>query len=535
MKGKKADNTQSEEADTANRYQSSKKKKFVKLTEEDLEEDWYDVLKVEQGDSATVEQLRAAYRRRCLETHPDKQPNHSDELFKKVQKAFDILGDPEIRQSYDCSRPFDETIPGETVEEKEFFNVFAPVFERNKKWSKDATLPSLGDDSLPISDVYRFYDRWNTYQSWRDFSQVADLEEIQEDMPREEKRYYMRENERVLNQYRKEEKERIRSLIERARKNDPRIRRHREEEEAKRKQEVAEREAFRNKLLSEQMMKEREKEEQEKARKDEERRKVMELKNAIRGAEEAVVNFFRAHKLLEEGASQKYFTTIVQSANIRWLYSKVSDPEEAKSIEEKITSAATTRAPCPGSAAGTDGYPDTLEENDAVPAVIAFNQLVQAKERDGGFTRYGEPVKKKPVEKEKKPVVAAPKAPTAEWTEEDLSRLQKATAKFPPGTTDRWAKITALLKNRFTEEEALAKVNELQSALSNAAAAAPATPPVEEWTVKQQKQLEQGLRELKDYKEKDKFQKIAKMVDGKTAKECFDRFKFLCSVNKKGK
>jgi DnaJ family protein C protein 2 len=65
-----------------------------------------------------------------------------------------------------------------------------------------------------------------------------------------------------------------------------------------------------------------------------------------------------------------------------------------------------------------------------------------------------------------------------------------------------------------------------------AAAAASAAATEEEWTPKQQQQLEAGLRALKDYKEKDKFIKVAEYVDGKTAKQCFERFKYLCSLAK---
>ena len=62
---------------------------------------------------------------------------------------------------------------------------------------------------------------------------------------------------------------------------------------------------------------------------------------------------------------------------------------------------------------------------------------------------------------------------------------------------------------------------------------APAAPAADDWTPNQQKQLEAGLREFKDYKEKDKFAKIAATVDGKGAKACFERFKYLCAMRKK--
>ena len=56
--------------------------------------------------------------------------------------------------------------------------------------------------------------------------------------------------------------------------------------------------------------------------------------------------------------------------------------------------------------------------------------------------------------------------------------------------------------------------------------------PSEEWTEGQQKKLEEGLRAQKDNKAKDKYVLIAAGVEGKTAKQCFDRFKYLCSLKK---
>ncbi|KPA75269.1 putative chaperone protein DNAj [Leptomonas pyrrhocoris] len=541
---------------------SSRKKKFVKLTDEDLLVDWYDVLKLEQQDGATEEQIKAAYRRRCLETHPDKQQNHSDELFKQVQRAFDILGDPDTRQTYDSSRPFDDAIPAEVVEEKVFYSSFGPVFERNKKWSSVPGVPSLGNDKTPYAEVLRFYDRWTGFQSWRDFSHLADIEEIDEGMCREEKRYYQRENQRQLSHFHKEEQKRIRTLVDRARRNDPRLRRHREEEEGKRQKEVQEREAFRQQLAAEEERRRAEETRKQKEKEEAEARAQQQEKQAMREAQTAVLGFLGEHGLLEEIATNKLFADRVRRPNVQWIFSKVTSAAAAQKLRDAILAASPTRVP------RTDDDPRTKEFEGAaqVEAVLRFNALIAKMEQHCGVNRYGEAVKKAKEGGDaaaKKKQAAAPASPVAagpEWTDEDLGRLQKATAKYPPGSVDRWIKICDVLRHKFTEEQAMAKVSELTAALhhagsgnptasaaaasvSHASAAGSGTPAsvagttaaaaVEEWSMTQQKQLEQGLRDLKDYKEKDKYQKIAKMVEGKTAKECFDRFKFLCSVNKK--
>lgn len=537
------------------RYQSSsRKKKFVKLADSDMLVDWYEVLKLEQEDGATDDHIKAAYRRRCLETHPDKQQNHSDELFKKVQRAFDILGDPDTRQTYDSSRPFNDAIPGEQVEEADFFSTFGPVFERNKKWSSVPGMPSLGTDKTPYAEVLRFYDRWTGFQSWRDFSHLADLVEIDDTMCREEKRYYQRENARQLSHHRREEQKRIRLLVERARKNDPRLRRRREEDEEKRLKVLREREAFRLQLAAEEERRRAEEARKQKEREEAKAGAQQQAKQAMREAQMAVLGFFEQHRLLDETPTNKLLADRVRRPNVQWIFSKTTNATEAQKLRDVLLACPTDRRP-----RTNDPQSKDVEGAEEVEAVMRFNALIQTMEQRCGVNRYGEAVKKvqdgdaaMAAAKQKEVTVAAAKAPVdagQEWTDEDLSRLQKATAKYPPGSVDRWIKICDVLRHRFTEEQAMAKVSELTAALHNAgtgnptatAAASPshasatstAASSVENWSLKQQKQLEQGLRDLKDYKEKDKFQKIAKMVEDKTAKECFERFKFLCSVNKK--
>ncbi|RHW74190.1 chaperone protein DNAj [Trypanosoma brucei equiperdum] len=550
---------------------ASRRKKFVKLTEEDLQVDWYEILGLEQSGGATDEQIRTAYRRRCLETHPDKQKDRSDAAFKKVQRALDILGDPETRLTYDSSCPFDDTIPAETLPTgADFYAIFGPVFERNKRWSTDPSLPSIGNDKTSLEEVNRFYDRWVRFQSWRDFSHMVELDEIDDSMCREEKRYYMRENERQLNCLRREEQQRLRTLVERARKNDPRLRRKREEDEAKRQREQKEREDRRRQAREEGERRRAEEMERERQKREEEKRKITDTKNAIRQAKDDLIVFLEEHGLLDETATNKLLRHAVRRPNIGWIFSKINTAEEAAGVVSEVKNKDTTRR-ATSTKSGTSSNvasrtTDESEEDTEVEAVICFNELVEEKERQIGLTRYGEAVKArpepKPQEAKKKTVPESVNKHAKEWDEEDLTRLQKATAKFPPGTVERWSKIAEQLRGKFTEEEAMQKVNEITaglhrsggqtgvasakqptSAVEGSGATAAAAPSaggansqvasVEDWTVKQQKMLELGLRDLKDYKEKDKFQKIAAMVDGKNARECFERFKYLCAMNKR--
>ncbi|KXJ21318.1 dnaJ homolog subfamily C member 11 [Exaiptasia diaphana] len=72
--------------------------------QEDDEIDYYGVLNVRK--QATEEELRSAYRRMCVIYHPDKHQEPAKktaavQLFSKVQRAYDVLSNPETKAIYD--------------------------------------------------------------------------------------------------------------------------------------------------------------------------------------------------------------------------------------------------------------------------------------------------------------------------------------------------------------------------------------------------------------------------------------------------
>src|ERR1700758_3547690 len=65
------------------------------------QQDYYQTLGVERG--ASEDDVRKAYRKLARKHHPDLNPGDkaSEERFKKVQEAYDILSDPKKKQMYD--------------------------------------------------------------------------------------------------------------------------------------------------------------------------------------------------------------------------------------------------------------------------------------------------------------------------------------------------------------------------------------------------------------------------------------------------
>ncbi|CAK0875177.1 unnamed protein product [Prorocentrum cordatum] len=68
------------------------------------EESLYDTLGVERG--ASEAEIKKAYRRAALRSHPDKAPEGEreayEERFKQISRAYEILSDPQKRQVYDA-------------------------------------------------------------------------------------------------------------------------------------------------------------------------------------------------------------------------------------------------------------------------------------------------------------------------------------------------------------------------------------------------------------------------------------------------
>src|SRR5919108_1174820 len=96
--------------------------------------DFYEVLGVSR--TATLEEVKSAYRKAALKWHPDRNPENkteAEEKFRECTEAYSVLSDPQKKQVYDtyghaglsgagASQGFDQTIF------QDFHDIFGDFF-----------------------------------------------------------------------------------------------------------------------------------------------------------------------------------------------------------------------------------------------------------------------------------------------------------------------------------------------------------------------------------------------------------------------
>jgi len=407
---------------------------------------------------ATEDQIKRAYKKKVLSHHPDKRrarglpvKEGDDDYFLNVTRAYEVLGIPVKRRSYDSVDPeFDDDIPGSNLDAKEeFFETFACVFESNARFSNKRKVPQLGDKKSTFEEVNNFYSFWYDFDSWREYSYL-DEEEKEKGENREERRWIEKQNKAERQKRKKEEVTRIRTLVDNSYGLDPRIARFKEEEKAKKQaQKQAKRDAIQQKLDEEKRIRdEAEAAERQKREKSEEEARVQaaalkkereQQKNAMKKARKTMRNAVKDQDYFASDEDERvlHMTEVDKLAELLALTS-------LQELNESLTSGDEEKA--------KQAFLNKVKEvNDEMEAEKKkhMEEFLQKKSSSSGDS------------------AAAAAAAKSKWPDGELQLLIKGVNLFPAGTVQRWETIANFLHQHMessnrSPKEVLAKAKELQ-------------------------------------------------------------------------
>ncbi|KAL7307390.1 hypothetical protein TKK_0000575 [Trichogramma kaykai] len=415
------------------------------------EQDHYAVLGIKElRHKATEDVIKRAYKHKILKHHPDKRKAQGEEIredddyFTCITRAWETLGNPIKRRSYDSVDPkFNDALPEEKAAKDNFYVVMTKAFNDNARFSNKQPVPKLGDPSTPREQVESFYLFWYDFDSWREFS-YEDEEDKESGQDRETRKWIEKKNKQVRLKKKKEEGVRIRTLVDMAYNLDPRIRAFQQADKEKKlaikraKQEAArarqweeEREA-REAAEKERMEKEK-KEAEEKAKAIEAKKERDALKNALRRERKAFRNICKAENYFTQDTEEK-IKHMENVEKVCELFKHTHLAEVTKSITEE-----------------------------GKPAFLRVMQEVEEKIEAERRAPFGQSDSKNLLDKQVK-------AHTAPWSETDLQLLIKAVNLFPAGTNQRWEVVANFINQhsgnaevRREAKEVLAKAKDLQS------------------------------------------------------------------------
>lgn len=398
---------------------------------------------------ASDDLIKTAYRRIVLKHHPDKRKasgeniRPDDDYFTCITMAYETLGNLAKRRAYDSVDPeFDNSLPSGADLKKDFFQVFPYYFQLNSRWSEKPNVPKIGGPEDSREKVEKFYSFWYDFKSWREYS-YEDEEDKEKCTDRDERRFVDKMNKAERLRKKKEEMSRIRTLVDLAYNNDPRI--------AKFKQEDKDR-----KLAAK-----RAKQSAAQARKEEEERLLKEAQLAKEKAEAAERAKIEA-KRLEREAQKKALK------------------KERKALRDT----------CKANDYFAENSNESLSHMQAVEKLCETLSLLELEQLNRnlkilGKTSFIEAVRdcEERLEKEKQASLEAATQKSggskksvveinAEWTDDNLQLLIKAVNLFPAGTNQRWEVVANFINqhgtfaensNKFTAKAVLAKAKDLQN------------------------------------------------------------------------
>ncbi|KAK8753069.1 hypothetical protein OTU49_002349 [Cherax quadricarinatus] len=505
---------------------------------------------------ASDEDIKRAYRMMVLRHHPDKRRGAGEEIrddddyFTCITKAYEILGDPVKRRSWDSiDSEFDDDVPVvNNYNKTNFFEVFTPVLERNARWSTRKHVPGLGKPDDPKQKVDRFYAFWYDFESWREFSYL-DEEEKEKGQDREERRWIEKQNKVERARRRKEEMARLRRLVDNTYACDPRITKFKEEEKERRlAQKKAKADAIRQKMEEEERIR-REAEEAERKKREAEEAEQRAKQEIEKKEREALKKAYKKErKTLRSLCKDNNYYTNEESERVQLM----TDVELLCEALELIKIEELNKELAQAGKDHTKGRGVVMKEVTEVRNRIKRErEEVAAAASRGGSGSGGEGLSHK------------------SWCQDDLQLLIKAVNLFPAGTTKRWDVVAEYI-NQHTPttgivrhaKEVLSKAKELQHSdqymreaanknayhsmeksqgkptISDATASQRFDTPQEmlgmntmAWGAEEQRLLEQALKTF-PVSTQDRWDRIAECVPNRTKKDCMRRYKELVEMVK---
>nr|XP_057922149.1 dnaJ homolog subfamily C member 2 [Doryrhamphus excisus] len=509
---------------------------------------------------ATQKQIKAAHKAIVLKHHPDKRKAAGEQIlegdndyFTCITKAIEVLSDPVKRRAFDSVDPtFDNSVPSKSEGKENFFQVFASVFERNSRWSTKKHVPRLGAMESSFEDVDNFYSFWYNFDSWREFSYL-DEEEKEKAECRDERRWIEKQNRASRAQRKKEEMNRIRTLVDAAYSCDPRIKKFKDDEKARKESE--------KKAKAE--AKKKEQEEKERVRQAELEAARLAKEKEEEEAKQAA-QLAKKEKEIQKKAIKKERQKLRMTCK-NWNYFADNEAENVKMMEE------------------VEKLCDRLE----LTSLQSLNELLASASKEDSKLAVEKQVQEvnAQLQREKEAEFQAMQtARSAEqasggggggggssgkgWNEEDLQLLIKAVNLFPAGTNARWEVIANYMnlhstsgmkrtaKDVINKAKSLQRLDPLQKDDINRKAfekfkkehtSVPTTVdnavPSERfegpggdgnaapWTTEEQKLLEQALKTY-PVSTPERWEKIAASVPGRNKKDCMKRYKELVEMVK---
>jgi len=396
---------------------------------------------------ATEDDIRRAYRQRCLKHHPDKRmaagqfiANPDGDYFACIVKAFEILGSPK-RRSYDSIDPkFDDYIPQKNIKESaQFFKTYGRWFYLNSQWSNKTPVPLLGDMFTPRSDVDSFYDFWYNYDSWREYSYL-DEEEKEKGSFREERRWIDKQNKAARAKLKKEEMARIRQVVDNSYSCDPRIALFKTMDHLKKTElKEAKRRVLRQKQMEEEQAR-RITEEIERSLREKEETETREKELIIKKEKDALKKALKKERKVLRTTCQEhdYYgandhkVQIKNMTHLEHLIEVLSLPD-LENLNQNLIGVDISEA-----------------------TTVFYSAVRKYTKKEVENIQVEQEVEERPIEK--------PTVTKREWTVEEQKLLEQGLKTYPATDTERWSHIAECIPGR-TKKECMLRFKDLAAAV----------------------------------------------------------------------